>query len=68
MITEQQKYISSALKNISFALMAPAGSITFQWLVLQHGAYWGHIGYSVLIFLLGMVFLLGGFVILQEKK
>ena len=67
MITEQQKYLSGILKNIGFALLAPAASITFQWLVLQKGAYWEHFLHSVLVFLLGVGFLAAGFIILKEK-
>lgn len=68
MITEQQKYFSGILRTIGFALLAPACTIIFQWLVLQKGAYWEHFIHSMLIFLLGMVFLVYGFITLREKK
>jgi hypothetical protein len=68
MISERQKYVSGILRNIGFALLTPVASITYQWLVLQKGAYWEHFLHSMLIFLLGVVFLVCGFITLREKK
>ena len=68
MISEQQKYFSGILRTVGFALSAPACTIVFQWLVLQKGAYWEHFIHSVLISLLGVVFLVYGFIVVREKK
>ena len=68
MASERQKYISGILRNVGFALMAPVASITFQWLVLLKGAFWGHFYHSVLVSLVGVVCLAYGFIVLEEKK
>ena len=68
MVNEQQKYISGILKSIGFAMLTPVGSITFQWLVLQKGAFWNHFFHSMVVFLLGVVFLIWGHMILGEKN
>ncbi len=66
MISEQQKYISGILRNLGFALLAPAGSIVFQQMVFQK-ALFNYFKEAVIVFLLGWVFMIGGFVALKEK-
>lgn len=68
MITEKQKYISSGLKNIGFAMLAPFGSILFQWIVSKGGAYFEHFLHSVFSLLLGLIFMVIGYNYLEEKK
>lgn len=68
MISEQQKYISNGFRNIGFALLAPFGSILFQWIVLKDGAYFEHFGFSVLSLLFGLLVLYVGYKYLEEKK
>lgn len=68
MISEKQKYVSSGLKNIGFALSAPFGSILFQWIVSRGGAYFEHFLYSVLSLVLGIVFMIIGYKFLGEKN
>ena len=67
MITERQKYVSGSLKNFGFALMAPAGSIIFQQIVFEK-ALINYFKEAVLVFLLGWICMIGGYVILKEKN
>lgn len=66
MISERQKYISGILRNLGFALLTPAGSIVFQQMVFQK-ALFNYFKEAVIVFLLGWVFMIGGFVTLKEK-
>ena len=66
MINERQKYISGILRNLGFTLLAPAGSIVFQQMVFQK-ALFTYFKEAVLVFLLGWVFMIAGFVALKEK-
>lgn len=67
-ITEQKKYLSNVFRNIGFALVAPCGSILFQWIVSKNGAYFAHFLFSALSFFLGIVFMVIGYNFLEEKK
>ena len=51
MVNKQQEYVSGVLKNIGFAMLTPFGSVIFQWVVFEKGAYFEHFAHSVLIFL-----------------
>lgn len=68
MTTERQKYISGILRNIGFAMFAPAGSIAFQWLVLEKGSYFGRSIEAVIVFLLGWILIRLGYMVLGEKS
>lgn len=68
MISEQQKYFSGVLRNLGFAMLTPFGSIIFQWVVFEKGAYFEHFAHSVLIFLIGWVFIIGGYIWVREKN
>lgn len=68
MVTERQKYLSGILRNIGFAMLAPVGSITFQWLVLKSGPYWGHFMQSMLVLFVGFLFLAIGYIVLKEDS
>ena len=68
MITEQQKYLSSGFKNVGFALLAPFGSILFQWIASKSGAYFEHFWFSMLSLLLGALFMIIGYKFLEEKR
>jgi len=67
-VSEKQKYISGILRNIGFGLMAPIASISFQWLVFQKSTMLSYCAYSVLVFLLGLIFLAGGYTYLEVTK
>lgn len=68
MISEQQKYMASGFKNVGFALFAPLGSILFQWIVFQKGAYFEHFYYAVVSLLLGIILICIGYKFVEEKK
>ena len=68
MVTEQQKYLSGILKATGFALLAPAGSIVFQWIVLKKSLFFGHSWYGVLAFSLGWLLMGWGYLMLEEKS
>ena len=68
MINERQKYNSGVLRNIGFALLAPAGSIVFQWIVLKKSLFLSHSIYAVISFILGWLFITAGNIVLMEKK
>lgn len=68
MITEQQKYVSGVLRNVGFALMTPIASIAFQWLVFQKSTLLSYCAYSVIVFLLGWIFVAYGYLFLEEHK
>lgn len=68
MVTKQQEYISSGFKNIGFALLTPCGSILFQWIVSQKGAYFEHFGFSVVTLILGLLSMYIGYKYLEEKS
>ena len=68
MITEQQKYISSGFKNVGFALLTPFGSIIFQWIASQKGAYFEHFLYSVIALFIGMLLVYIGYKFIEERK
>ena len=68
MINERQKYNSGVLRNIGFTLLAPAGSMVFQWIVLKKSLFFGHSIYAVISFVLGWLLIFAGNVVLREKK
>ncbi len=68
MITEQQKYTSSLLKNIGFALLTPCGSIVFQWMVFKKSLFLGHSWYAMIAFTLAWIFIGWGYLELEENS
>ncbi len=68
MITEQQKYTAGILRNIGFALLAPLGSVVFQWVVFKKSLFSGNFLHAVILFVTSWVFILGGYTTLQENR
>jgi len=68
MISEKQKYISTSLRTAGFALFAPIASLVFQWTVFKKDLFLGNFTQAVIEFLLGFIFLIGGYLILKETK
>ena len=68
MVSEQQKYISSSFKNVGFALLAPFGSILFQWIVTPKIVYFEHFWHSVVSLVLGIILICIGYRFIEEKK
>ena len=68
MVTERRKYISGILKNLGFALLTPCGSLMFQWLVFKKELYSGYFHLTVIIFILGWMLLVSGYIPLKEKS
>ena len=67
MVSERQKYISNLLRTFGLAFFTPLASITFQAIVFEKGAYLGYFIPGVLLFLLGWIFIGGGYIFLKEK-
>lgn len=67
MVLERQRYVSSLLKNIGSALFVPASTIAFQFLVFGK-AYFVYVKECVLVFFIGWIFIISGFIVLKEKK
>lgn len=70
MVTERQKYISEVFRAFGFALLTPLGSILFQWIVLEQGAFFDHFFYAVVVFFIGILFIFSGYfgVMSKEKR
>ena len=68
MITEQQKYTSSLLKNIGFALLTPCGSVAFQWIVFRKSLFLGHSLYAMIAFILAWILIGWGYLELEENN
>ena len=67
MVSERQKYISTSLRTSGFAFLTPLASLIFQWTVFRKDLFLGNFTYSVLEFLAGFLFIVGGFLVLREK-
>lgn len=67
MVTERQKYTSGVWRNIGFALLTPLASIAFQWLVFQKSTSFEHLGFTVIPFTAGWLFIAYGYILLGEK-
>ena len=67
MNSRRQDYLSIACRNLCFAFFAPLGSIIFQWLVFKKDVSTGHLGFSILVLLIGSMFLALGYIMLREK-
>ena len=68
MITEGRKYFSGVLRNIGFALLAPCGSLMFQWLVFKKPLTSGHFYLTVIAFILGWIIVLLGYIPIKESR
>ena len=67
MVTEKQKYLSGVYRNIGFALLAPLGSILFQWFAFEKSPYFGHFVPAVIVSVLGILLIATGYKILREN-
>ena len=68
MTSEKQKYISVTVRNIGFALTAPAASIVFQWIVFRKNLFFGHSVAAMILFTLAWLFIAIGYMVLWENK
>lgn len=67
MATERQKYTSTSLRNSGFAMMAPLASIIFQWVVFKKDLFLGHFSSAVILFLLGFLLIIAGYIALRGE-
>ena len=67
MITEKQKYLSGVYRNIGFALLAPFGSVLFQWFAFEKSPYFGHFVPAVIVSVLEILLIAVGYKILTES-
>ena len=67
MATEKQKYISISLRTGGFALSTPLASLVFQWVVFKKDLFLGNFNAAMIIFLLGFIFIVIGYLVLKEK-
>ena len=64
----RQDYMSAVFRNIGFAFFTPVGSILFQWLVFRKEISEGHVYFSTVALLLGVLCILFGYIILRGEK
>ncbi len=65
--SRRQDYLAVIFRNIGFAFFAPLGSIIFQWLVFKKDILAGHFWFSIIVLVIGCVFLALGYIMLKEK-
>ena len=68
MISEDKKYISGLFRTFGIALLAPIGSIAFQYLVFNKNFLSGKTLLCLLAALLGWLSLFLGYNFIKEKK
>ena len=68
MITKDKEYISGVLKTFGLSLFAPVGSMFFQSLLFRKSIFEGYFWLSLLISLIGILLLYGGYNVVKEKR
>ena len=68
MITEEQKYDSSTLKNIGFAFLAPLGSIAFQVIVFKKDFFDFNLFLGIIVSIVGAALIYLGRFVIKERK
>ena len=71
MESKRQEYLSIVFRNLGFALFAlfaPFGSLLFQWIVFKKDVFDGHFYFSTIIFLLGALFIVLGYIIFKGTE
>ena len=67
MVNEQQKYLSTLLKTLGLAFLAPSGSLLFQWLIFRKNIFDSHLIFTLITGLIGVFILYVGYTTIEEK-
>jgi len=69
MVKEGERYLSALAKFIGYAFWAPAGTIVFRWILNEEiFLQLPHLIYSTLLWIIGAVFVLAGYIILDKEE
>ena len=68
MVTEDKKYISGLFRTFGIALLAPIGSISFQYLVFNKDFFSGKTFLCLLAGLLGWILLSVGYNYVKDRR
>jgi len=68
MLTEEQKYDSSILKNLGFAFLAPLGSIAFQVIVFKKDFFDFNLFLGIIVSTVGAILIYLGRFVIKERK
>lgn len=67
MVSEQQKYDSTTLRNVGFAFWAPLGSIGFQVIVFEKPYMDSNLFLAIIVFVIGCILIYLGRDAIKEK-